>query len=95
MSTYQQIAKIAGVSISTVSKALSGNAEISEETRKTIFVIAEKTGYFEKRSKRRLSYIKERAMKIMIIYPEIFSATLLNEVNALIKTVRARKAEPF
>lgn len=95
MSTYQQIAKIAGVSVSTVSKALAGNAEISQQTRETIFIIAEKTGYFEKRSKRKLSYMKKRAMKIIIIYPEISSATLLNEVNALMKEVRSKGAEPL
>ena len=49
MSTYREIAKMAGVSVSTVSKALSGYGEISQDTKDTIYLIAKQSGYFEKR----------------------------------------------
>ncbi len=40
---------MAGVSVSTVSKALSGYGEISQDTKDTIYLIAKQSGYFEKR----------------------------------------------
>ena len=49
MSTYREIAKLAGVSVSTVSKALSGYGEISQDTKDAIYLIAKQSGYFEKR----------------------------------------------
>lgn len=42
--TYRKIAELAGVSVSTVSKALSGSSEISAETTEKIRQIAEKYG---------------------------------------------------
>lgn len=39
------IARIAGVSISTVSRALAGSAQVGEETRRTITEIARSQGY--------------------------------------------------
>ena len=42
--TYRKIAQLAGVSLSTVSKALSGSGEISEETAQRIWKIAEEYG---------------------------------------------------
>ena len=49
LSTYREIAKMAGVSVSTVSKALSGYGEISQDTKDTIYLIAKQSVYFEKR----------------------------------------------
>lgn len=95
MSTYQQIAEMAGVSVLTVSKALSGNAEISKKTRDTIFLLAKQMGYFEKRSRRKLSYSKNKAMRIIILYPEIETENLLNEINALIKSVKQYGGQPL
>ncbi|MGL6197976.1 MAG: LacI family DNA-binding transcriptional regulator [Lachnospiraceae bacterium] len=43
--TIKDIAKIAGVSYSTVSRALSGSTEVSEETRSRILDICQKNGY--------------------------------------------------
>lgn len=43
--TIKDIAKIAGVSYSTVSRALSGSAEVSEETRLRILDICQENGY--------------------------------------------------
>lgn len=46
--TMAKLAAIAGVSVSTVSKAFSGSKEISEKKRDEIFAIAKKEGCFEK-----------------------------------------------
>lgn len=77
--TLSNLAKIAGVSVATVSKAFSGSSEISEETRERIFEIARREGCFDK-------YNKNKFHKpiIAVICPEIDSAyynaivTLLN-----------------
>ena len=95
MSTYKQIAQMAGVSVSTVSKALSGSCEISENTRKTVFLIAEQTGYFEKRSKRKMAYSKDNVVKIAIIYPENSAEGLNKEVHALSSEIKRNGSQPF
>lgn len=66
--SLKELAKQANVSISTVSKAFSGSADISEKTRDHIFNTAKSMGIYEK-------YHKERAPKtvIAIICPEICS----------------------
>lgn len=43
--TLKDVAKVAGVSYATVSRALSGSPEIGEETRKKILKLCEEMGY--------------------------------------------------
>lgn len=64
----KSIAKLAGVSLSTVSKAFSGSAEISEKTRQRIFDIAKQQGLFD-------AYNKNKFHKkvIGVICPEVTS----------------------
>ncbi len=64
--TLGKIAKLANVSISTVSKAFSGSDEISEETKNRIYDIAKTNGCFEK-------YYKPKYEKkiIAVICPEL------------------------
>ena len=88
MSTHKKIAQLAGVSLSTVSKALSGSAEISATTREKIIQIAEETGYFKKKNQRKLEYSKHRTLNIALICPEIISihysttlTTIKNEIE--------------
>ena len=56
--TYKKIAQAANVSLSTVSKALSGSKEISDELRQNIIQIAKEMGYFEGKRKRKIEYSK-------------------------------------
>lgn len=62
----KKLASLANVSVSTVSKALSGSHEISESTRETIISLAKTHGCFEK-------YYKPKYEKrvIALICPEI------------------------
>ena len=46
--TLTQLAKLAGTSVGTVSKAFSGSREISDETKKRIFETAKQHGCFDK-----------------------------------------------
>lgn len=74
------IADLAGVSVSTVSKAFSGSEEIGEKTRERIFKIAKENGCFDKYNKN-----KFRKKIIGVICPELESeyytkiVTMLNE----------------
>lgn len=83
MSTYKEIAKIAGVSLSTVSKALSGSAEISEKTRSSILRIANELGYFKSKNLRKLKYNKYESMNIALICPEIISVHYSSTLTAI------------
>lgn len=83
MSTYQEIAKIAGVSVSTVSKALSGYGEISQQTKETIYMIAKQSGYFEKRNRRKAVYNSKKDLRIVVIYPENTDTEYMHEIKLL------------
>ncbi len=48
--TIKQVAKAAGVSLSTTSRALNGKMDVSEETRKKVLEIAKKLGYLPNKS---------------------------------------------
>ena len=50
---HKKIAELAHVSISTVSKALSGSNDISSELAEKIRQIALETGYFAEKNKRK------------------------------------------
>lgn len=71
--TMAQLAAIAGVSVSTVSKAFSGSGEISDKKREYIFEIARREGCYDKYTKN--PYNKS---VIAIIYPE-FKSRLYSE----------------
>ena len=84
--THKIIAELAHVSVSTVSKALSGSAEVSKEVADEIRRIALEVGYFEEKNKRSKNYRKNTSLNIAIIVPEIISITYSSMV-ALIKRV--------
>ena len=64
----QKLAKLAGVSAGTVSKALSGSSEIPDKTRNHVFEVAKQYGCFEKYNK--LKYSKK---VVAVICPEVKS----------------------
>ncbi len=67
--TIKDIAKIAGVSYATVSRALSGSSEISEETRARIVEICRQEGYRANTLAR--SLIRNKTNVIGLIVPEV------------------------
>src|SRR5579862_4230656 len=48
--TIRQVAQLAGVSISTVSRVLNGHSDVSEETRLAVEQVARSHGYGTRRS---------------------------------------------
>lgn len=85
--TYQKIAQKANVSLSTVSKALSGSKEVSEDLREKIVRIAIDGGYFVNKSKRKIEYADKSAISVAIVCPEIVSVTYAEEITALKKEI--------
>ncbi len=82
---YKKIATLAGVSPSTVSKALAGNAEISPELAEKIKSIAIEQGYFKEKNSRKREYSGNRSINIAFIAPELYSAHY-TEIANIIKT---------
>lgn len=85
--TLEKIAKEAHVSVSTVSRALNDSYDISEETRKEILRIAERSGYFQKKKRTKKENRRQGALKIAIISPEIISpyySSICSSFNRLI-----------
>jgi len=82
--TLRSLAKYAGCSVSTVSKAFSGSREISEETKNRIFSVARELGCYEKYSKE----IYDKKL-IAVLCPETngsFYTELLSHLNNYISS---------
>lgn len=82
---HRKIAEIAHVSTSTVSKALSGSREVSDEVAEQIRQIALEMGYFAEKSKRKLKNKRKNKAQIAVICPEIISIHY-SKIVTLIKT---------
>lgn len=85
--TIKDIAKLAGVSYATVSRALSGSPEISEETSKRVLEICKKEGYRANSLAR--SLVSNRTNLIGLIVPDIvnpFYAEIAFQVETYART---------
>ncbi|MBO5754930.1 MAG: LacI family DNA-binding transcriptional regulator [Clostridia bacterium] len=71
---HKKIAEKAYVSVSTVSKALAGSAEISADTKSRIFRIAMEMGYFKEKSQRKRAYKKNAPPIIAVFLPEMIGS---------------------
>ena len=80
--TLSKLAELAGVSVSTVSKAFSESPDVGKETRERIFSIAKEQGCFDK-------YNKHRFQKkvIAVLCPELGSNHYSSTVNCLMKYI--------
>lgn len=64
--TIKDIAKAAGVSITTVSRALNGYSDVNEATRRKIFEIAEAMGYTPNMAARSLIVKRTKTLGLLI-----------------------------
>lgn len=87
--TYRKLAQLAGVSLSTVSKALSGSSEISSETAERILHIAVENGVV--RPKYRHDHPIRR---VVIIVPEIVSVYYSQLASLISEELRGCEIEP-
>lgn len=80
--TIKDIAEIAGVSKSTVSRVIDGNPRISEDTRKRVFEIINKYGYNPNAAARNLARQKTYAVGIVMPHGEsdIYCTTFFQEL---------------
>ena len=92
MPKLKDIAEMAGVNISTASRALNGDTEISEETRKKIVEIAQKMGY---RKKNRRSLSAKQSKNIGIIIPEVMSNYYTSVANHIHQKLLQENYECF
>ena len=81
--TYRKLAQLAGVSLSTVSKALSGSSEISGETAARILRIAEENGVIRPRYRH-----DHPITRIAITVPEIVSVHYSQIVTLAVDELR-------
>lgn len=81
------LAKLAGVSPSTVSKAFSGSPEISDATRERIFAIAREQGCFDRYNKN-----KFHKKVVAVIVPETDSDYYNNALSHIRTALEARGA---
>ena len=70
---HRRIAELCHVSTSTVSKALSGSREVSDEVAENIRQVAIETGYFAEKNKRKAANKRKKSAVIAIVCPEIIS----------------------
>lgn len=77
------IARIAGVDVSTVSRALAGSTRVTEETRTRIEEIVRDTGYVVNKTARTLR--DGRANQVLVIIPDISASFIPRSFRALLK----------
>ncbi len=82
---HRKIAELAHVSTSTVSKALSGSREVSDELAEQIRKIAFEVGYFSEKNKRKLLNKRIKKVQIAVVCPEITSI-YYSRIVTLLKT---------
>lgn len=63
--TVKQIAKVVGVSVNTVSRALNGKPDVNENTRQRVLEVAKKLGYVPNKSA--LSFKKQKTHIVGVI----------------------------
>lgn len=71
MASIREIAREAGVSVSTASKALNNRGDVSEETKARVSEVAQRLGYTPNPIARRLSARKKNLVGLLILHTEV------------------------
>ncbi|PLW81399.1 hypothetical protein CWI75_15315 [Kineobactrum sediminis] len=86
--TIREVAEIAGVSISTVSRALTGHRGVGDQTRSRVVEIAKKVGYQPSGAARSLR--TSRSLTIAMLAPDLENPGNQTEVRTAISVAAAR-----
>lgn len=89
MLTLKQLAMLAGVATSTVSKALNNSPDISEETKRQIVELAMQNGYQKKFRKKSTSKPGISGPKIGLIYSDVVSRYYSKLIQAYSNKIRS------
>ncbi len=93
MPTMQDVAKHAGVALSTVSYAINGTRPISAETRQRIFAAMEELGYHPNALARGLA--SKRSRIIALLFPATKRGLGLTEMEFVISATEAAKEHGY
>lgn len=93
MSSIYKIAEEAGVSPSTVSRALNGTGYCSTDTRDRILAIAKNLGYVPSHAARALK--SQRTNKILICIPDICNPFYFRLIEGITKVLEAEQYLPI
>lgn len=76
--TIKDVARLAGVSVATVSRVLNGSAPVQDETRERVLVVADKLRFSPNTAARSLSMRRSLAVGVILpdLYGEFFSELL-------------------
>lgn len=86
--TMAEIARIAGVDISTVSRALAGSPRVAKETRALIDKVVEETGYVVNERARALR--DGRANQVLVISADIAAPFYSDVIQGIVSTLAER-----
>ena len=89
----KQIAQLAHVSPSTVSKALRNNRVVAPELAERIRQIAMENGYIQEKSERKLSNLRSKRAVIAVFCPELISIWYTAMVSRLKREIEAQDGD--
>ena len=93
MSTSRDVAKAAGVSVATVSRALSEKAAVSSATRRHVLAVADRLGYSPDPAARRLT--PGRSGNIGLIVPDLSNPFFADVAKGVQRRARDRRRSIF
>lgn len=93
MSTIIDVAKMAGVSISTVSLAFNSPERVSELTRKNIFSAAKNLNYIPLKESRKAVIKKYKSESIVVICPKLVGSYFFEILRGISETINMNKKE--
>jgi LacI family sucrose operon transcriptional repressor len=86
----KDVAKLAGVSISTVSRVINGTAKVSEEARISVEAVLKETGYRPNSLARELQQNKTYTIGVLISVSELSMSSLSQSINAIADVLKAK-----
>lgn len=87
--TYREIARMAHVAVSTVSKALSNASDVSEQTIVAVRNAALSCGYFQEKRRKRRELSEGHRFTISLLVPEINSSDYAYTAEMLCSEVKS------